>query len=227
MFGGVGEMSKSLYPGKLSFQNKGDCSSLPPLLLLSSLPFSVFSLTFGGCSPYFGWGRGVNMSLHQRKETWRFLSTCRMMALLSCLPLGESFWPFIKIPRPFHCLPSGCCHRRMNLGPLRRTDFWNLWPSLPPLCFLKSPTYECEIERGHLPRDNLHMQRILWINNIRQDKSLLQLFAGLWHHRHFTHTPQLWPLYPKLSWVSIHHHANTWLHPTVFRLQCWTPHTKQ
>ena len=55
MFGGVGEMSKNLYPGKLSFQNKGDSSFLPPLLL-SSLPFSIFSLTFGGCSPEFGRG---------------------------------------------------------------------------------------------------------------------------------------------------------------------------
>lgn len=102
--------------------------------------------------------RAVNMICIKERRHWRFLSICRMMALLSCLPLGEDFWPFIKIPRPFHCLPSGCCHWRMNLGPLRRTDFWNLWRCLPLLCFLKSPTYECGIERGHLPGDSLHMK---------------------------------------------------------------------
>ena len=68
------------------------------------------------------------------------------------------------------------------------------------------------------------MQRILWISNIRQEKSLLQLLAGLWDHRHFTHTPQLWPLYPNLSWASIHHDAKTWLHPLLQAPELDTSH---
>lgn len=69
MLGGVGGLSENLYPGKLSFKTKGESSFLPPPLLPSSLPFSVFSLTFRGMLTIIWWGGAVNMSLQQRKET--------------------------------------------------------------------------------------------------------------------------------------------------------------
>ena len=174
------------------------------------------------------WGGGAQLTLVCSKERrpWRFLSSCRMTALLSCLPLGESFWPFIKIPRPSHCLPSGCCHWRTNPGPLRRTDFWNLWPrhlffvswslqcinaKLREVIFLET-IYTCKEYCGSVILDKRRVCCNFLLVSGTTGTSHTHLSCG-----HCTQTchEQVSIMMPRPG--STH----------CFRLQSWTPHTKQ